>query len=126
MSYINPVVCFLFNQILNNHITLKQETDCRKSLPKTLFHNQFQGRKNGFPSRGTMKHWSVLSATMLEGQLKFLNSRHSRMAKTVTFNLGDSVLIVPALKLDFFPKFSYRGGGGGGGEGILTNEYHNI
>ena len=65
---------------------------------------------------------------MLEGQLKFLNSRHSRMAKTVTFNLGDSVLIVPALKLDFFPKFSYRGGGGegGGGEGILTNEYQKI
>ena len=50
------------------------------------------------------------------------------MAKTVTFNLGDSVLIVPALKLDFFPKFSYQGGGGegGGGEGILTNEYQNI
>ena len=55
------------------------------------------------------------------------------MAKTVTFNLGDSVLIVPALKLDFFPKFSYRGGGGGGvvgigggGEGILTNEYQKI
>ena len=33
---------------------------------------------------------------------KFLNSRHFRMAKTVTFWHGDSILIVSALKLFLF------------------------
>ena len=44
----------------------------------------YQGRQNGFQSSGAKEHWKVLSATMVGRQEKFLNSRHSRMAKTVT------------------------------------------
>ena len=44
----------------------------------------FQNR-NGFQSGGAMEHWKVLSAIMVERQEKFLDSRRSRMAKTVTF-----------------------------------------
>ena len=44
-----------------------------------------QGRQNGFQSGGAMEHWHVLSATMVDGIEKFLNSRRPRMAKTVTF-----------------------------------------
>ena len=43
-----------------------------------------QGRRNGFQSGGAKEHWKVLSATMVGRQEKFLNSKHSRMAKTVT------------------------------------------
>ena len=32
-----------------------------------------------------MEHWKVLSATMVDRQEKFLNSRLYRMAETVTF-----------------------------------------
>ena len=44
-----------------------------------------QGRRNGFQSGRAMEHSKVLSATMVGRQEKFLNSRRSRMAKTVTF-----------------------------------------
>ena len=44
-----------------------------------------QGRRNGFENGGAMKHWKVLSATMVCRKEKLLNSRRSRMAKTVTF-----------------------------------------
>ena len=44
----------------------------------------YQGRQNGFQSGGAKEHWKVLSATMVGRQEKFLNSKHSRMAKTVT------------------------------------------
>ena len=39
-----------------------------------------------------------LSATMVGCQEKFSNSRCSRMAKTIIFDLGDSILVVSALK----------------------------
>ena len=45
----------------------------------------FQGRWNGFQIGGAMEHWNVLSATMVSRQEEILNSRHSRMAKTVIF-----------------------------------------
>ena len=44
-----------------------------------------QGRQNRFQSGGAMEHLQVLSATMVGPPGKFLNSRRSRMAKTVTF-----------------------------------------
>ena len=46
-----------------------------------------QGRRNGFQSESgrAMKHWQVLSTTMVGQPEKCLNSRRSRMAKTVTF-----------------------------------------
>ena len=44
-----------------------------------------QDRGNGFQSGGAMKQWKVLSVTMVGRQEKFLNSRRSRMTKTVTF-----------------------------------------
>ena len=44
-----------------------------------------QDRRRGFQSGGAMEHWKVLPATMVGRQEKSLNSRHSRMAKTVTF-----------------------------------------
>ena len=44
----------------------------------------YQGRRNGFQSGGAKEHWKVLSATMFGRQEKFLNSKHSRMAETVT------------------------------------------
>ena len=44
-----------------------------------------QGRRNGFQSGRVKEHWKVLSANMVGRQEKFLNSRCSRMAKTVTF-----------------------------------------
>ena len=44
-----------------------------------------QGRQNGFESGVSVKHWQVLSATMIGRPEKFFNSRRSRMAKTVTF-----------------------------------------
>ena len=44
---------------------------------------------------------------MVGWQEKFLNSRRSRMAKTVTFWRLVSLLIVPALKLSLFPLFSF-------------------
>ena len=43
----------------------------------------YQGRRNGFQSGEAKEHWKVLSATMVDRQEKFLNSKHSRMAKTV-------------------------------------------
>ena len=52
---------------------------------------------------GAMEHWKVLSATMVGRQEKFSNSRCSRMAKTINFDLGDSPLnIVSALKTFLF------------------------
>ena len=45
----------------------------------------FQGRWNGFQIGGAMEHWNILSATMVSWQEKMLNSRHSRVAKTVIF-----------------------------------------
>ena len=47
---------------------------------------QIQGRRNGSQSGGAMEQWKILSATMVGGQEKFLNSKRSRMAKTVTFS----------------------------------------
>ena len=44
-----------------------------------------QGRRNGFQSGGAMEHWKVLPAIMVGWQEKSLNSRHSTMAKAVTF-----------------------------------------
>ena len=44
-----------------------------------------QDRQNGFQSGGAMEHWQVLSVTMVGRPEKYLNSRRSRMAKTVTF-----------------------------------------
>ena len=38
-----------------------------------------------FKVDGSMKHWKVLSITMVGWQEKFLNSRCSRLAKTVAF-----------------------------------------
>ena len=43
----------------------------------------YQGRRNGFQSGGAKEHWKILSATMIGRQEKCLNSKHSRMAKTV-------------------------------------------
>ena len=51
-----------------------------------------------FQSGGTMKHWKVLSAIMVDRQETFSNSRRSRMVKTIIFDLSDSLLIVSALK----------------------------
>ena len=48
----------------------------------------YQGQQNGFQSGGAKEHWKVLSATMVGRQEKFLNSKHSRMAKTVTLGGG--------------------------------------
>ena len=45
----------------------------------------YQGRRNGFQSGGVMEHWKVLSTTMVDRPEQFLNSRRSRIAKTVTF-----------------------------------------
>ena len=45
----------------------------------------YQGARNGFQSGGAMEHGKVLLATMIVREEKFLNSRRSRMAKTVTF-----------------------------------------
>ena len=45
----------------------------------------FQRRRNGFQSGIAMKYWKVQSATMVGRQRKLLNSRRSRMAKTITF-----------------------------------------
>ena len=45
----------------------------------------FQGRRIGFQSGGAMEHWKVLSATMVGRQEKCLNSRGSRMVKTIIF-----------------------------------------
>ena len=63
----------------------------------------------------------MLPATMVGRQEKFLKSRRSRMAKTVTFWTLVSLLIVSALKLYFFPLFPSlllckKMGRGGGGE----------
>ena len=44
-----------------------------------------QARRNRFQSRGAFEHRQVLSGTMVGQEEKFLNSRRSRMAKTVTF-----------------------------------------
>ena len=41
--------------------------------------------QNGFQSEGAMDHWKVLSVAMVDQQKHFLNYRHSRMAKIVTF-----------------------------------------
>ena len=49
----------------------------------------YQGRRYGFQSGGVKEHWKVLSATMVDRQEKFSNSKHSRMAKTVTLYLVD-------------------------------------
>ena len=65
---------------------------------------------------------------MVERQENFLNSRRSRMAKTVTFWTLVNLLIVPELKLSFFLYFffsfatqkSWSGDGGGGG-GMTPN-----
>ena len=44
-----------------------------------------RGRRNGFQSGGVIEHWQVLSATMVGRPEKRLNSRRSKMVKTVTF-----------------------------------------
>ena len=44
-----------------------------------------QDRWNGFESGGAMEHLQVLLATMVSQPGKFLNSRRSRLAKTVPF-----------------------------------------
>ena len=85
---------------------------------------RLQGRRNGFQGGGAMEHWQVLPATMV-GQLeKFLNSRRSRMAKTVTFwpwwQPFNSFCFE---SLSFFPLFPFflfatqKSGGGGMGGG---------
>ena len=60
-----------------------------KSFTFQTWYNEWdiplQGRRNGFQSGGTMEHWKGMSATMVGRQEKFMNSRHSRMAKIVTF-----------------------------------------
>ena len=53
--------------------------------PDTKIKRNKQGWRNGFQSGGAMEHWQVYSATMVGREEKFLNSRRSRMAKTVTF-----------------------------------------
>ena len=60
------------------------------------------GRRNGFQSGGAMKHWKLFSATMVNRQEKILNSSRSKLTKTVTFYLGDSILIVSAFKFFLF------------------------
>ena len=54
-------------------------------VPLLRNHQHVQGRRNEIQSGGATEHFKVLSATMAGPQEKFLNSRHSRMAKTVTF-----------------------------------------
>ena len=51
------------------------------------FIRQFlsQGRRNEFPIRGATEYWKVISATMVDWQEKFLNSRRSRIVNTVAF-----------------------------------------
>ena len=51
-----------------------------------MFKSSLQGRRNGFQNGEAMEHWKVLSATMVGRQENVLNSRRSRMAKTVTFS----------------------------------------
>ena len=72
-----------------------------------------------------MEYWKVLSVTIVRRQEKFLNSRRSRMDKTVTFwpwwQHFNSFCFET---LSFFPLFSFfffcyakkEGEGGGGGE----------
>ena len=50
-----------------------------------------------FKVEGAMEHWKVMLVTMDDKQEKFLNSRLSRMTKTLHFNLGDSLLRAFAL-----------------------------
>ena len=61
--------------------------------------NRNQSWWNGFQSGGDMEYWKVLLATMVGRQEKVLNSRSSRMAKTLV-----TVSTVSVLKL-FFPFF---------------------
>ena len=51
-----------------------------------MFKSDLQGRRNGFQNGEAMEHWKVLSTTMVGRQENVLNSRRSRMAKTVTFS----------------------------------------
>ena len=44
-----------------------------------------QGREKRIQSKEAMEHWKRMLATMFDRQEKFLNSRRSRMPKTVTF-----------------------------------------
>ena len=85
-----------------------------------------QGRRNGFQSESgrAMKHWQVLSTTMVGQPEKCLNSRRSRVAKTVTFWPWRHPLNSFYFEsLSFFPLFPFfvfatqksgvqRGGGG--------------
>ena len=54
-------------------------------VPLLRNHQHVQGRRNEIQSGGATEHFKVLSATMVGRQENFLNSSHSRMAKTVTF-----------------------------------------
>ena len=57
-----------------------------------------------FKVEGAMEHLKVMLVTMDDKQEKFLNSRLSRMTKTLHFNLGDSLLRVFALNF-FYSSF---------------------
>ena len=77
------------------------------------------GRWKGFYSGGAMEHWKVLAATMVDRQEKNLNSRRSRMAKTVSvwpwwqpFNSFCFETFFPFASIFFYAK---KLGGGGRG-----------
>ena len=65
--------------------------------------NRNQSWWNGFQSGGDMEYWKVLLATMVGRQEKVLNSRSSRMAKTLV-----TVSTVSVLKLFFSFFFLLR------------------
>ena len=81
-----------------------------------------QGRRNGFQSGEAMEHWKVLPAIMVGWQEKSLNSRHSKMAKAVTFwpwwQPFNSFCFQITSFVPLFPFFLFttqKSGGGGWG-----------
>ena len=62
-----------------------------------------QGRRNEFQSRGAMEHWKVLLAIMVGWQEIFWILDALEWLKQWHFDLSDSLLLVSALKLFYFP-----------------------
>ena len=69
----------MFDRVLN---TLLHSANLLSANP-TKWSCTLQGRRDGFQSEGVMEH--VLPLTIVKPEEKILNSKRSRMAKTVTF-----------------------------------------